>query len=721
MIKKMFVFSVLCMLTVAAYGSEPVLFFSDLTDGSVSGWEGSAVKGAAVSVWGNGFGSGRDGSYVTCGDIDLVANGDYAEWGVVNTPAAGEDPNDVYSSARGLERITFWLNSNMAIGDGTITVTTGEGTSNAIPFHCRANGNIYFISRTGHDSSNGLSVANAWFSVKKVRDLLAGDIAYFRSGVWNEVDGADAVLEFKTGNHGNGTANKSITIASYPGEFAQLGDSTVDFAFRHWGTDNLDYWTFSKFILRSSLSLLKGSQGGAYSTREFYTRWIGNDASTTSGSGGTATIFSFTGGALGQDYLYFYGNHVHDAGVDRRGDRSGSAYGVYFAGYGHHDHIYFAWNEVSYQSDGRGIQLYGHHVTDWMDNVYIHDNYLHHNAYQGAVLGGGDGVDYYQFIRSLYFYNNILAYNGNTDWIELDTCGTNRGCFNNLLVGGGVRGGEGGYYYVFNNVIYQADNHEVRWQGTPDLVEFKNNVIWAAPGKKYHVDVGDRWQVIDASNNCYLGGTDGIPSWDQNSVNQDPEFAAPANYFSPEFADFSLLNTSPCIDAGTSDVFDIVGEDYSGMARPQGVDYDIGAYEYLSGGVPNKPPVITSLIANPTAGQAPLTVNFTVTAEDVDGTIVSYTWDFGDGGISNDQHPTHVYSTADTYTAIVEVKDDKGAKTADVVGVTVTETVTLVTVIIRLADGRQAKFKNLTETEGLAMVEQVIQEEDYKAVAIKRQ
>ena len=31
-----------------AFAAKPVIFFSDLTDGSISGWEGSATKGAVV-------------------------------------------------------------------------------------------------------------------------------------------------------------------------------------------------------------------------------------------------------------------------------------------------------------------------------------------------------------------------------------------------------------------------------------------------------------------------------------------------------------------------------------------------------------------------------------------------------------------------------------------------------------------------------------------------
>jgi hypothetical protein len=708
---------VLFMLTVAAYGTEPALFFSDLTDGSVSGWEGSKTRGAAVSVWGRNFGGVRGGAYVTCGGVNLTSDTDYAEWGVVNEPA---NPwADVYSSARGLERITFWLNSSMTLGDGTITVTTGEGTSGAIPFHCRDTGNIYFISRDGDDNNSGLTTLTPWFSASKVRTLQAGDIAYFKAGVWNEDDQFGAVIAFIANNHNSGTENNSIAMASYPGEFAQLGDNTRQYVFAHMGTDYLDYWTYSKFILRARL-ITKNAQGSDYASRDTYNRWIGNDASTYAEG---MTIFSFAAGyGGGQTYLHFYGNHLHDPNVDTRGDRGGGAYCLYFEGYGTHDNIDIGWNEISYASSGRGLQVFGHKNTDWIDNLYIHDNYIHHCAYQGAVLGGGDGTVPYAFVRNVWFYNNILAYNGNTDWIEPDTCGTSKGCFYNLAINSGLSGGEGGgNYYIYNNILYKTDNSEIRIQGTSDLIEIKNNVIWASPGKRYYEYVGDRWDTIDASNNCYFGGTDGIPDTDRDSIEQNPQFINPDSYDNPEFADFRVSVDSPCVDAGSWDVTNAGQRDYYGIDRPQGIEYDMGAHEYLSGGTPNRPPIITSLTANPTAGQVPLTVNFAVTAEDTDGTIESYTWNFADGTISSQQNPAHIYTAPGTYTPAVVVRDNQGAKTSGEVVVTGTEAIKLVKVIVRLADGRQARFRNLTEAAAVEMFLQIVEEEDYETIAIRRQ
>src|SRR3989339_1239221 len=116
---------------------EPVVLFSDLSDGTVSGWEGSATKGAAVSIWGRNFGAERGSSYVTVGGVNLTSDSDYAEWCIVNTTG---NYDTGYNSAQGFERITFWLNSSMALGITSISVTTPDGTSETIPFYTRNTG-----------------------------------------------------------------------------------------------------------------------------------------------------------------------------------------------------------------------------------------------------------------------------------------------------------------------------------------------------------------------------------------------------------------------------------------------------------------------------------------------------------------------------------------------------------------------------------------------------
>src|SRR5215218_4592998 len=57
--------------------------------------------------------------------------------------------------------------------------------------------------------------------------------------------------------------------------------------------------------------------------------------------------------------------------------------------------------------------------------------------------------------------------------------------------------------------------------------------------------------------------------------------------------------------------------------------------------------------ADPTSGFAPLTVSFDGTASnDPDGTVASYSWNFGDGGADTGATPDHTYTIAGSYTAV---------------------------------------------------------------------
>ncbi|MFX0198987.1 MAG: PKD domain-containing protein [Candidatus Hodarchaeota archaeon] len=73
----------------------------------------------------------------------------------------------------------------------------------------------------------------------------------------------------------------------------------------------------------------------------------------------------------------------------------------------------------------------------------------------------------------------------------------------------------------------------------------------------------------------------------------------------------------------------------------------------------NVPPV-AFISADPTSGPPPLTVNFTGSGTDSDGTLVSYAWDFGDGPKSNEQNPIHTYNSVGTFKVTLTVTDNEG-------------------------------------------------------------
>ena len=73
--------------------------------------------------------------------------------------------------------------------------------------------------------------------------------------------------------------------------------------------------------------------------------------------------------------------------------------------------------------------------------------------------------------------------------------------------------------------------------------------------------------------------------------------------------------------------------------------------------------------ADVTSGDAPLAVSFTGdTSSDVDGTIATYDWDFGDGSSSSSANPTHTYA-AGIWTATLTVTDNEGATSTATVSI----------------------------------------------------
>ncbi|MFZ0004302.1 PKD domain-containing protein [Methanoregula sp.] len=69
---------------------------------------------------------------------------------------------------------------------------------------------------------------------------------------------------------------------------------------------------------------------------------------------------------------------------------------------------------------------------------------------------------------------------------------------------------------------------------------------------------------------------------------------------------------------------------------------------------------VANFISNTTSGTVPLTVQFVDSSQN---TPTSWTWLFGDGGMSTDQNPTHTYLTAGTYTVTLIAKNFYGSNT----------------------------------------------------------
>lgn len=114
------------------------------------------------------------------------------------------------------------------------------------------------------------------------------------------------------------------------------------------------------------------------------------------------------------------------------------------------------------------------------------------------------------------------------------------------------------------------------------------------------------------------------------------------------------------------------------------------------GVVMNQPPVadFTWTPSNPTPQTI---VQFTDLSYDPVGTIVNWTWDFGDGDSSFTQHPTHRYNNTGTYTVCLTVIDNDGANDSVCKDVIVSNLATVLDLTITGGIGISITTKNVGE------------------------
>jgi PKD repeat protein len=104
----------------------------------------------------------------------------------------------------------------------------------------------------------------------------------------------------------------------------------------------------------------------------------------------------------------------------------------------------------------------------------------------------------------------------------------------------------------------------------------------------------------------------------------------------------------------------------------------------FTGSPTNAPPV-----ADFTSGCGGLACSFTDRSTDADGTLASWSWNFGDGSASTARNPSHTFAGPGTYPVALSVTDNAGASQTKTVSVAVSATAT----ILLTASGREDTLK----------------------------
>jgi photosystem II stability/assembly factor-like uncharacterized protein len=209
-------------------------------------------------------------------------------------------------------------------------------------------------------------------------------------------------------------------------------------------------------------------------------------------------------------------------------------------------------------------------------------------------------------------------------------------------------------------IFYRSTDNGISWiqgdlPGFPhqimDMDFFDENIGYAVGwyGEAFRSnDGGATWQILPTPNtsdqltDIYLVGPDEL--WVSTNSN--------AAYYSANGGQGWAV-----LDIGSSGpgLFSAIAASPAGDAWTVGND---GIIEHFSGPPPppqNQPPS-ASFVYSSTG----LSLDFTDTSSDLDGTIVSWFWNFDDGTTSTEQNPLHTYLTPDTYWVELSVTDDDG-------------------------------------------------------------
>ena len=212
-----------------------------------------------------------------------------------------------------------------------------------------------------------------------------------------------------------------------------------------------------------------------------------------------------------------------------------------------------------------------------MNYWYIYNNIFHDEKGPAIQISNDAGADYW-YVYNNIFYKVVTNYEYNYPAIRLPSSTHN---------------------YFYSNTVYDVDSGAHNTGGIAACgsgANVKNNLFYMANGA-YGAIASSFYECSSSGTPSYnyiyptgngQTGTNAITS-------SDPGMTNPAAY------DFTLETDSVCVDAGTT-LGSPYDEDILGVSRPQNLVYDVGAYEYDSGGGDETAPTLSN--ASPSGAQA---------------------------------------------------------------------------------------------------------------------
>jgi hypothetical protein len=409
----------------------------------------------------------------------------------------------------------------------------------------------YYVAKTGNDGNDGSS-GSPWLTIQKASNTaVAGDTVYVKVGTYNEnvyfstdgsagnlitfsTFGTDAVLVDGTGLTSGSTSAMFLVNCSYITfngfEIANAMDSNLVYGVYVYGAHTN--------VTLNNLEIHNTNESGIWSYQD-YTIVDGCEVYDTNHAGLQEAV-SFSGVSNGE----VKNSVIHDVESNKEGIdfKDGCVNGSI------HD------NEVY----GAKIGIYLDSFSAQESGIDVYNNILHDNTETGLALS----MESNENLLDIDIYNNII-YNNNCYGFEV------------LNYSGSIT------FRLINNTFYRNNEtsniySEIFFQVLPTYVNciVRNNIVVSNISGSYGIhDLG--LGIIFDHNLSYNSGG----AWHSgnitgsNAVLSDPLLVSPTT-------DFSVAYNSPAVNNGISTSAPSL--DYIGVSRPQGSNYDIGAYEHLA-------------------------------------------------------------------------------------------------------------------------------------------
>lgn len=442
----------------------------------------------------------------------------------------------------------------------TCTVTMNANGTVTASYTAPAGPVTYYVSGTGSDSADGLSMATAFLTLQHAADLTQpGDTVYVMNGTYTNSCPSCAVL----GISNPGTPNSWITYKAYPGQSPLISFNGWEGIFLEPTAAYIEVNGFTLLGNNYNVTLQEAqNQSSSNPDPAFNGNCIAAD-----GRSGTATqrphhlrilnnIIGACGGAgvgtAWSDYVTISGNTIYDS----------AWYSIYGAS------GISTWENWNYDSSAgyrmviTGNRLFGNRqlvptvgTGVILDGEAIILDSTRNSAYNPA----GDPLPPYTG-RTL-IANNVIYANGSSA-IEVF---------------------ESDHVDVVNNSTYQnVTNPPLSGRGEMDMnqtsdVNVLNNIFYSAAGQNPVAVVPGTTSAILLDYNLYYNGANaGDVANGPHDLTSDPLYVAPTAADRASVL-LSVQASSPAAGSGTSNL--APATDFVGNPRPGSKGYDRGAYQ----------------------------------------------------------------------------------------------------------------------------------------------